>query len=189
MNDRPRRPLKSGDVYSSDVLRDEYGMNAENRPYFQVVVDDVPEDLRPMIPYVERWAIPCDVTRGDYFENQPEEDVVEFYHSVLPNIERINAWLDQQPEDVLKWSEAAVHFMYLLKAHDEAYQPTPEEIRQREERHDQGQHRRALKAAVEESEDAFRAKDFAKVVELLTPFEAELEKINAAKLVLARKKL
>ena len=57
-NQHPRRPLKPGDVYPAHVLRDEYGMNADNRPYFKVIVDDVPGPLRELIPYVERWAIP-----------------------------------------------------------------------------------------------------------------------------------
>lgn len=189
MSERPPRPLKAGDVYPAHVLRDEYGMNAENRPYFQVEVDDVPEDLRPLIPYVERWAIHCDVTRGDYFDKQPEEDIAEFYYTVLPYIDRIRAWVRQQPEHVRDWPEAAVHFMYFLKAHAEAYQPTPEEIEHREQRHAEWQHRQAFKAAVEESEEAFRLKLFAKVVELLAPFEAELQKIPATKLAFARKRI
>lgn len=163
-------------------------MNAENRPYFTVVVDDVPEPLRELIPYVERWAIPCDVTRGDYFDQQPEADLADFYHSVLPFRDQIHAWLDEQPTNVAEWPAAAVHYMYFLKAHAEAYQPTDEELRVRQKRHAQWQHERALKSAVTEAEEAFRTKDYAKVVQLLAPFENELEKLQAAKLALARKK-
>lgn len=188
MNEHPRKPLKAGDVYPAHVLRDEYGMNAENRPYFKVVVDDVPEPLRELIPHVERWAIPCDVTRGDYFDQQPEEDVADFYHTVLPFTDQINAWLDEQSDDVSEWSDAAVHYMYFLKAHDEAYQPTEEEIQARNERHAQWQHERALESAVTEAEECFRSKDYARVVQLLSPFENELEKIQATKLAFARKK-
>lgn len=188
MNESPRRPLKPGDVHPAHVLRDEYGMNAENRPYFKVVADDVPESLRELIPCAERWAIPCDVTRGDYFSQQPEQDVAEFYHAVLPFTDQINAWLDEQSDDVAEWSDAAVHYMYFLKAHGEAYQPTEEEIRARDERHAEWQHRCALKSAVSEAEGAFRSKDYAHVVQLLSPFEDELEKIQATKLALARKR-
>jgi hypothetical protein len=188
MNQHPRKPLKAGDVYPAHILRDEYGMNAENRPYFKVVVDDVPEPLRELIPFVERWAIPCDVTRGDYFGKQPEEDVAHFYHTVLPFTDQIKDWLDKQPEDVCNWSDAAVHFLYFLKAHAEAYQPTEEELEARAKRHAEREHQRALKAAVSESEEAFRSKDYARVVRLLSPFDGELEKIQATKLALARKK-
>ncbi len=188
MNENPRRPLKSGDVYPAHVLRDEYGMNADNRPYFKVVADDVPKSLRELIPYVERWAIPCDVTRGDYFEKQLEQDVADFYHAVLPFTDQINAWLDEQSDDVADWSDAAVHYMYFLKAHAEAYQPTEEELQARAKRHAEWQHQRELKSAVTEAEEAFRSKDFALVVRLLSPFEDELEKIQATKLAFARKK-
>jgi len=188
MNQFPRRPLKSGDVYPADVLRDEYGMNAENRPYFKVAAADVPESLRELIPYVERWAIHCDVTRGDYFDKQPEEDIAAFYYEVLPFIDRIRAWIGEQPENVADWPDAAVHYMYFLKAHAEAYQPTEEELRERAERHATWQHERDLKAAISEAEDAFRSKDYERVVRLLSPFDGELEKVIATKLAFARKK-
>ena len=188
MNQHPRKPLKPGDVYPAHVLRDEFGMNADNRPYFKVIDEDVPKPLRELIPYVERWAIPCDVTRGDYFDKQPEEDVAEFYHTVLPFTDKINAWLEEQPENVDEWTDAAIHYMYFLKAHAEAYQPTEEELEARARRHAEWQHQRAFKAAVSESEEAFRLKDYARVVQLLSPFEDELEKIQATKLKLARKK-
>lgn len=98
------------------MLRDEYGMNAENRPNIKVDASQVPEDLRRLIPLVERWAIPCDVTRGDYFDSQPEADVASFWHEVLPYVERINEWLDEQSADVADWSEAAIHYMYFLSS-------------------------------------------------------------------------
>lgn len=184
----PRKPLKAGDVYPSHVLRDVYGLNAENRPYFKVDSEDVPEPLRELIPSVERWAIPCDVTRGDYFDKQPAEDIASFYHTVLPFTDQINSWLDSQPEHVGDWSEAAVHFMYFLKAHAEAYQPTEEELEARARRHTEWTHQQALKSAIAESEEAFRSKDYPRVAHLLSPFESELDKIQAARLQFARKK-
>jgi hypothetical protein len=188
MNTTPRKPLKQGDVYPAHVLRDDYGMNAENRPYFKVVPNDVPESLRELIPYVERWAIPCDVTRGDYFQKQPAEGIAAFYHAVLPFVDRIHVWLDEQPDNVADWSDAAVHYMYFLKAHGEAYQPTEEELQARAKKHAEWRHEQALKSAVAEAEEAFRSKDYARVVRLLSPFDRELDKIQATKLALARKK-
>lgn len=188
MSQFPRKPLKPGDIYPAHVLRDEYGMNAENRPYFKVASEEVPEELRELIPFVERWAIPCDVTRGDYFEKQPEQDVTDFYYAVLPFIGQIHAWLDAQPDNVADWPDAAVHFMYFLKAHSEAYQPTEEELRARAERHAAWQHKCELKKSVASADDAFRAKSYDAVVRLLAPFENELDKIWAAKLAYACKK-
>jgi hypothetical protein len=164
-------------------------MNAANRPTIVVNKDDVPEALRPLIPYAERWAIPCDVTRGDYFDQQPEEEIAAFWHELLPHVEAINEWLNSLPQDVSVWSEAAVHFVYLLKAHSEAYQPTEEEKRALQKKGEALAHEQSRKRAIEKAMDAFQRKDYAAIVELLAPFESELEKVTKAKLDFARKKL
>jgi hypothetical protein len=184
-----RRPLKAGDVYPAHVLRDEYGMNAANRPTIVVREEEVPEDLRHLIPYAERWAISCDVTRGDYFDHQPEADVAAFWHEVLPHVDAVNQWLDALGDDVGTWPEAGVHFLYLLKAHGEAYQPTAEEQQAFEARRLAWEHDRRRKEAVEQALEAFRQRDYPTVASLLVPFEAELETVPAAKLAFARKKL
>ncbi len=119
-----KRPLTAGDTYPAHVLRDEYGMNAANRPTIIVNKKEVPETLHVLIPYVERWAIPCDVTRDDYFEQQPQEDIANFWYEVKPHVEAINQWLDSQPHSILDWPQAAVQFMYFTKAHAESYHYT-----------------------------------------------------------------
>lgn len=182
-------PLRPGDVYPAHVLRDEHGMNAAHRPTIVVNPDEVPEALRALIPYVQRWAIPCDVTRGDYFDQQPEEEVAAFWHDVLPHVGAIQQYLASQPKDVSAWSEAAVHFLYLLQAHDDAYQPTAEEKQDLQERERAWAHEQSRTRAVEKAMACFDRKDYAALVELLTPFETELEKVAKAKLDFARKKL
>lgn len=182
-----RPPLKPGDVYPAHVLRDEYGMNAENRPIITVNVDEVPEDLRELIPAVERWAIPCDVTRGDYFDKQPEGDIAKFWHDVNPFVERINGWLNELGEDVREWPSAAVHFLYLLTAHSAAWQPTAEEKLEMEQRFAAQEHRLNLKKANEQGVLAFQAKDWKAVIDALAPFAEELDKVMSAKLAYAKK--
>ncbi|MCC9606236.1 hypothetical protein LOC68_18885 [Blastopirellula sp. JC732] len=191
MNEHPRKPLKSGDVYSAEILRDEYGMNAANRPYFTIDPAEVPEHLRDLIPYAERWAISCDVTRGDYRDQQPEEDIAAFYYDVLPYIEQINEWLDSNPragDFTIPLPDAEYHFLILLKAHAEAYQPTEEDIRRREEQWAIWRRQREREKALAAVDDAFRAKDYQQVVRLLTPYEEDLDKVLTAKLNLARKR-
>ncbi|MDG3007343.1 hypothetical protein [Paludisphaera mucosa] len=113
------------DVGPGDEMQRKYGWYAENRPDIHVEPDQVPEPLRDLIPYVERWAIPCDVTRGDYFEKQPEADVREFVRVVAPRDGEINAWLDTFKT---QWPQAGFQFMYLLKALGEAACDYPDEI-------------------------------------------------------------
>lgn len=100
------------------------GWTAENRPIVTVNPGDVPEQFRHLIPYVERWAISCDVRRGDYFDKQPPADIDDFYQTIRPHWEALNAWVDQPPP-----SDAKTNFMVMLKAYSEAHPPpSPEEI-------------------------------------------------------------
>lgn len=99
-----------------------HGFTAENRPSVSVNAFDVPESFRHLIPYVERWAISCDVIRGDYFSKQPQADIDDFYQMVLPHLDALNLWLQTQP-----WTEAKADFLAMLKSHCEATPPPPPE--------------------------------------------------------------
>ena len=183
-----RPPLKPGDVLPSDVLRDEYGFNAANRPTITVDPAQVPDAFRPLIPLVERWAIPCDVTRVDYVDHQPEADIAAFWHDLLPHAEAIHAWLDAQGSDVTTWPEAAVQFMYLLRAHADAWQPTEDERRERDAKFAAAERRLQLTEATARGLDAFKAQGYARVVAGLAPFAPDLDPVAAKKLEYARKR-
>ena len=107
------------EIGPASEMQKKYGWFAENRPIFHVNETEVPEGLRALIPYVERWAIACDVTRHDYFAKQTDDDVRELFRVVAPHQAAINNWLDELGA-VEHWPQAAVHFMYLLKAWCEA---------------------------------------------------------------------
>ena len=63
------------DIGPSSEMQRKYGWHAENRPLIRVDESDVPSHLRELIPYVERWAISCDIARHDFLARQPDEDV------------------------------------------------------------------------------------------------------------------
>lgn len=111
------------DIGPASELQKKYGWYAENRPLIRVDANDVPPRLRELIPYVERWAIPCDITRHDYFASQPDEDVRDFAKTVGRRQVEINDWLDSIDG---KWPEASRQYMYLLKAWCEAACEFPE---------------------------------------------------------------
>ncbi|HRH96254.1 MAG TPA: hypothetical protein PLB55_09995 [Prosthecobacter sp.] len=120
MNDSEIRP---GDIRTNAEWR-RLGAIAENRPVIVVCRDEVPERFQWLIPYVERWAIGCDVTRGDYMEKQPKADVDEFYAQVQPHRAAIYEWAFQEPQ-----TDAKDLFIIMLAAHCEAAPPpTNEEI-------------------------------------------------------------
>jgi hypothetical protein len=105
------------DIGPAIELQKKYGWYAENRPAIRVDATEVPSHLQDLIPLVERWAIPCDITRHDYFAKQPSSDLKEFSRVVGRREAEINDWLDSIEGE---WSEAAYQFMYLLKAWCEA---------------------------------------------------------------------
>lgn len=113
------------DIGPAAELQQKYGWHAEDRPVIRVEASDVPPPLRDLIPFVERWAIPCDITRHDYFDKQPEVDVREFARLVGRRKKEVNAWLDSIRG---KWPEAGYQFMYLLKAWCEAACEFPDEV-------------------------------------------------------------
>ena len=118
--------VKIGDVRTHGEWR-RLGVIAETRPIIKIAPQEVPPLLRHLIPFVERWAIGCDVRRRDYFEKQPEADIYYFWRAVCPHLDAVNQWLDSLPESTLEWPEAATHFLVMLKAHGEAI--SPEEVK------------------------------------------------------------
>jgi hypothetical protein len=98
-------------------MQRKYGWYAENRPRIVVNPDEVPQHLRDLIPYAERWAISCDITRHDYFHKVPKEDIWQFAVEVCSRSDEINAWLNSLPPmSVQPWPEAALHFLCLQTA-------------------------------------------------------------------------
>ncbi len=108
------------DVGPGDEMQRKYGWYAENRPKFVVNPEELPPNLRDLIPYVERWAISCDITRRDYFEKASEDDIRTFARAVAPRCAEINGWLDTFPRDAKRWPKAATEFLGLLTAISDA---------------------------------------------------------------------
>jgi hypothetical protein len=123
--------IKLYDIRTNAEFR-RLGFTAESRPVIHIEPQEVPATLRHLVPLAERWAIACDVRRGDYFEKQPEKDIRDFWVAVEPHRGEINHWLDTMPASTKEWPKAAIHFMYMLKAHLEAT-PPEEWARLREE--------------------------------------------------------
>jgi hypothetical protein len=114
--------IKLFDIRTNAEFR-RLGFTAESRPVVHIEPQEVPATLRHLIPLAERWAIACDVRRGDYFDKQPEQDIRNFWIAVKPHCEEIKRWLDSMPASTEEWPQAAIHFMYMLKAYSEATPP------------------------------------------------------------------
>jgi hypothetical protein len=113
--------IKRYDVRTNAEWR-RLGFKAENRPVVTVDPSEVPGRFRHLIPFVERWAISCDVTRGDYFSQQPPADIAAFYQAVLPHADDLHRWI-REPAS----TPAKIQFLTMLKAHCDATPPSPPE--------------------------------------------------------------
>jgi hypothetical protein len=80
-------------------------------------VNNVPEDLRPLVPLAERWGIGDDVDRNAAVDRATPAERAELERAIAPADARITAWLDsfrQQP-----MTDEAAAFMYMQLALEE----------------------------------------------------------------------
>lgn len=88
-----RRP-RVGEVAPAGVLRESYGLTAENRPTLRLDPSKVPAELRDLIPLAEQWGIGDDVIRSDVLAKTSLEEKRALVNAVSPRYDQINAWLD-----------------------------------------------------------------------------------------------
>jgi hypothetical protein len=117
---RQRRVAKASDspqLYDIRTFEEwkRIGVTAETAEQITIDESKVPNQFRPLIPYAGRWAISCDVRRGDYFEKQPPDDIADFHRAVTPHLDALNRWVDEPPFD-----EPKIAFLIMLKAYSEA---------------------------------------------------------------------
>lgn len=80
-------------------------------------VNNVPEDLRHLVPLAERWGIGDDVDRNAAVDRATAAERAELERAIAPVDARITAWLDsfrQQP-----MTDEAGAFMYMQLALEE----------------------------------------------------------------------
>ena len=85
--------------------------------------NNVPEDLRHLVPLAERWGIGDDVDRNAAVDRATPAERAELEQALAPSDARITAWLDsfrQQP-----MSDEAAAFMYMQLALEEMRTGTP----------------------------------------------------------------
>ena len=80
-------------------------------------VDNVPADLRHLVPFAERWGIGDDVDRNAAVDRATTAERAELERAIAPVDARITAWLNsfgQQP-----MPDEAAAFMYMQLALEE----------------------------------------------------------------------
>ncbi len=79
--------------------------------------EQVPADLRHLVPLAEQWGIGDDVDRGAKVDRATAAEREELRTAIMPLDSRITAWLDSFGQNVMPDEPAA--FMYMLLALEE----------------------------------------------------------------------
>jgi hypothetical protein len=90
------------------------GWTAASVPKIEVDATRVPPEFHLLIPYVEQWAISCDVRRGDYYDKQKKEDRIAFHRAVATVEKSLWDWIDTPP-----FEGAKLQFHTMMKAYGE----------------------------------------------------------------------
>ena len=83
----------------------------------QLDPQQVPEDLRPLVPLAQIWGIGDDVARADFIARASAADREALQQAIAPHQARITAWLDSFGTNPM--SDEAAGFMYLQLAVEE----------------------------------------------------------------------
>ena len=75
----------------------------------------VPDNLRDLIPFAERWGIGDDPALGDLVRVSSETQRRLFVNALRDHTEKVHEWIDSFP-DARSMPESAIAFMYMLDA-------------------------------------------------------------------------
>lgn len=85
----------------------------------EIILDanEVPENLRDLIPLAERWGIGDDAERGEVMESATHQELVDLEEKVSPKMIEIWEWLSGYSD--VHYSDTTSYFTYLMVACDE----------------------------------------------------------------------
>jgi hypothetical protein len=179
------------EVAPAHVLQTKYGLYAEHRPTVLISPGEVPVDLHAAIPLVKQWSIRDDIIRSDFVDKQSKEAQLEFFNGFQAFRQTVEAWIASLPPSPIEWPQAAIAFMYCLSSHDlvEINLASQEELEERQRRFEEEYRPIRIERACIAAAQHFRDKQYAKVVEVLTPFSQYLDGSAKAKLAFSLRKL
>jgi hypothetical protein len=85
-----------------------------------IVVDEVPHQLRELIPLAEEWGTWNPQRCDEIIEGKSIAELRPFVQAVEQHRQAIDTWLDSMPKDMEKWPEAAEVFLFLVRNWHEA---------------------------------------------------------------------
>jgi hypothetical protein len=89
----PDHEQEKWEVLPAGAMREKYGLYAENRPIIKLNPEDVPERLRPLIPYAEHFGVNDDLMRADLLAKTSAQELEGLRRAIEPFADLLDDWL------------------------------------------------------------------------------------------------
>lgn len=110
--------MRHGEIATAGELKVKYNLHTGKSPKIILNPNNVPIDLRDLIPLAEKWGIGDDIIRSEFQNEATDAEKLELKTILDKRLLRINEWLDSfgNGKDM---TEEAGAFMYMLLGLDE----------------------------------------------------------------------
>mgnify|MGYP000331645806 CR=1 FL=1 len=110
---------KSGfDLLSVEEMRRKYGLVAENRPTIRLSAENVPKELRHLIPLAELWGVSDDLIRDDMVKTAPRIAIDDLKRTIEEHDDLLDDWLAGPEAQGPKYSAEYTAFSAMRMAAD-----------------------------------------------------------------------
>ena len=149
-------------------------------------IDDIPQNFQHLAGYARRFGNP-EYTNSVQADSTSADELLQFWASVAPFRNEIDAWLSRASEDS-DFSDGEAAFLYMLQALDYAEPETKATDNSRRTFWESNIYPNLVKRACKMAESEFRNGNYAGFIALVAPYEEDLTKILAEKLAISRRR-
>jgi hypothetical protein len=115
---RKRIPkMRYGEILPADEMKEKHGLTIENYTPPTLNPENVPADLRDLLPIARKWGIGDDIIREDMQQKATNDEKTNLINQLEGRTKRINEWLDSFENS--QFTPEAAAFLYLLLGHEE----------------------------------------------------------------------
>ena len=110
-------PINQREILPAAEMKRKYNLSIENYRPIHLNPSRVPEHLRDLVAFAERWGICDDIIRDDFHQKVSQEEKQALITALQDRHTAINEWLDSFGSGTM--TDEAAAFMYMLEGCDE----------------------------------------------------------------------
>ena len=114
---RMKQKMRHGEILPVDEMKNKYNLTIEYYQPPDLDPNQVPDDLRDLLPLAKKWGIGDDIIRDDMRQKSSTAEKRELIQQLEGKTQRINNWLDTFDNDEFTPESSA--FLFLLLCHEE----------------------------------------------------------------------